>query len=90
MSVSLIPREVLFGNPVRIGPRLSPDGKRLAFLAPKDGVLNVWVGAVGDALGDFEAVTDDRRRGIRVCFWAEDNRTGACTPWTRPPTRTAT
>src|SRR5918997_2039485 len=73
MTVSLIPREVLFGNPERVGPRLSPDGERLAFLAPKEGVLNVWVGPVGAPLGDFEPVTDDRRRGIRVCFWAEDN-----------------
>src|SRR5215212_7082279 len=74
MTVPLIPREVLFGNPERMGPRLSPDGKRLAFLAPRDGVLNVWVGPVGAPLGDFEPVTDDRKRGIRVCFWAEDNR----------------
>jgi dipeptidyl aminopeptidase/acylaminoacyl peptidase len=73
--VPLIPREVLFGNPERMGPRLSPDGKRLAYLAPKDGVLNVWVGPVGGNLGKgFEPVTDDRKRGIRVCFWAEDNR----------------
>jgi Tol biopolymer transport system component len=74
MTVPLIPREVLFGNPERIAPRLSPDGERLAFLAPKDGVLNVWVGPVGARLEDFEPVTDDRKRGIRVCFWAEDNQ----------------
>ncbi|MBA2534699.1 MAG: S9 family peptidase [Rubrobacter sp.] len=73
--VALIPREVLFGNPERMSPRLSPDGERLAYLAPKDGVLNVWVGPVGGRPGgDFEPVTDDRKRGIRVCFWAEDNR----------------
>src|ERR687885_2133289 len=75
MTVPLIPREVLFGNPERMGPRLAPDGERLAYLAPKDGVLNVWVGPVGgDPDEDFEPVTDDRKRGIRVCFWAEDNR----------------
>ncbi|CAN5867077.1 hypothetical protein BH18ACT11_BH18ACT11_16060 [soil metagenome] len=74
MTVPLIPREVLFGNPERMSPRLSPDGERLAYLAPKDGVLNVWVGPVGGRPGeDFEPVTDDRKRGIRVCFWAEDN-----------------
>ncbi|MEJ7816811.1 MAG: hypothetical protein WKF53_16700, partial [Rubrobacter sp.] len=72
----LIPREVLFGNPEKVGPRLSPDGERLAYLAPKDGVMNVWVGPVGSEAGgdDFEPVTDDRKRGIRVYFWAEDNR----------------
>src|SRR5579871_2844401 len=40
--VDLIPRQVLFGNPERIAPRLSPDGKRLAWIAPHDDVLNVW------------------------------------------------
>lgn len=30
----LIPRKVLFGNPVRGAPRLSPDGKRLSYLCP--------------------------------------------------------
>jgi Tol biopolymer transport system component len=75
MTVPLIPREVLFGNPERMGPRLSPDGERLSYLAPKDGVLNVWVGPVGGRPSeDFGPVTDDRKRGIRVFFWAEDNR----------------
>src|SRR4028119_626091 len=75
-SVPLIPREVLFGNPSRVSPRLSPDGESLAFIAPKGGVLNGGVGPVGSPIdGDgFEPVTDDRRRGIRLFFWAEDNR----------------
>ena len=38
---ALIPREALFGNPEKAQPRLSPDGARLAYLAPVDGVLNV-------------------------------------------------
>src|SRR5215210_2817099 len=71
-TVPLIPRELLFGNPEKMGPRLSPDGERLAYLAPKAGVMNVWVGPVGGE--NFEPVTDDRKRGIRVYFWAEDNR----------------
>ncbi|HYQ84647.1 MAG TPA: prolyl oligopeptidase family serine peptidase, partial [Rubrobacter sp.] len=74
-TVPLIPREVLFGNPEKMAPHLSPDGERLAYLAPKDGVLNVWVGPVGSPAGgeDFEPVTDDTKRGIRVYFWAEDD-----------------
>ncbi|HKH09973.1 MAG TPA: S9 family peptidase [Rubrobacter sp.] len=74
-TVPLIPREVLFGNPSRVSPRLSPDGERLAFLAPNDGVLNVWVGPVGSPIESdgFGPVTDDRKRGIRLFFWAEDN-----------------
>ncbi|MCA1738157.1 MAG: S9 family peptidase, partial [Actinobacteria bacterium] len=74
-AVEIIPREVLFGNPEKAQPRLSPDGKRLAYLAPTDGVLNVWVGPVGPPVGgeDYHPVTQDRMRGIRIYFWAEDN-----------------
>ena len=41
----LIPRSVLFGNPDRTSPALSPDGTLLGYVAPEDGVLNVWVRA---------------------------------------------
>jgi dipeptidyl aminopeptidase/acylaminoacyl peptidase len=68
----LIPRTILFGNPEKTMPRLSPDGTRLAYLAPVDGVLNVWVGTVGGE--EFTPVTHDRDRGVRIYFWAEDNR----------------
>src|SRR5215469_2596682 len=39
----LIPRKLLFGNPDKAQARISPDGKHLSYLAPLDGVLNVWV-----------------------------------------------
>lgn len=68
----LIPREVLFGNPTRADPSISPDGTHLAYLAPLDGVLNVWVGAVDGE--DFRPVTDDTDRGIRTYAWAHDGR----------------
>ena len=42
-NVPLIPREVLFGNPVKANARISPDGKWLSWTAPVDGVLNIWV-----------------------------------------------
>jgi len=74
-AVEIIPREVLFGNPEKAQPRLSPDGERLAYLAPLDGVLNVHTGPVDSPIGgeDFRPVTKDRKRGIRIYFWAEDN-----------------
>jgi len=71
-AVALIPREKLFGNPVKASPRLSPDGKRLAYLAPQDGVLNVWVQTVGKE--DGKLLTADKVRGIRQYFWAEDGQ----------------
>jgi dipeptidyl aminopeptidase/acylaminoacyl peptidase len=66
----LIPRDVLFGNPEKADPQLSPDGAHLAYLAPLDGVLNVWVGPVDG--GAFRPVTRDTDRGIRAYFWAHD------------------
>jgi dipeptidyl aminopeptidase/acylaminoacyl peptidase len=68
-AVPLIPREVLFGNPTRIAPQISPDGKRLAYLAPHEGVLNVFVRTIGK--DDDAVVTADKLRGIRQYFWAE-------------------
>ncbi|HSB82668.1 MAG TPA: S9 family peptidase [Candidatus Methylomirabilis sp.] len=72
-STPLIPREVLFGNPDRAALRVSPDGKHLSFLAPVNGVLNVWVAPVDD-LGAAKPVTKDTGRGIRIYFWAYTSR----------------
>jgi len=68
----LIPRETLFGNPDRTAARISPDGKQLAYLAPVEGVLNVWVGPIGDPSA-ARPVTEDKLRGIRTYFWAYTN-----------------
>src|SRR5215468_8497386 len=72
-DVRLIPRTALFGNPVRAQARLSPDGRYLSFLAPKAGVLNVWLAPAGK-LTAARPITDDRKRGIRQHYWAEDSR----------------
>jgi dipeptidyl aminopeptidase/acylaminoacyl peptidase len=71
-GVKLIPREVLFGNPDKAAARLSHDGKRLAYLAPLDGVLNVFVGSVDDP-DQAKPVTHDKKRGVRIYFWAYTN-----------------
>lgn len=65
----LIPRQVLFGNPVKASPQVSPDGTRLAYLAPdKKDVLQVWVQTIGK--DDARQVTADKKRGIRIHQWA--------------------
>ncbi|MFQ5520529.1 MAG: S9 family peptidase, partial [Candidatus Methylomirabilia bacterium] len=69
----IIPRKTLMGNPDKISPELSPEGTRLAYIAPVDGVLNVWVGPVADP-GAARPVTRDTHRGIRDYFWAFTNR----------------
>jgi dipeptidyl aminopeptidase/acylaminoacyl peptidase len=68
-ATPLIPREMLFGNPSRTQPQLSPDGTRIAYLAPHEGVLNIWVRAVGEE-GTDQVVTGERVRGIRQYHWA--------------------
>jgi dipeptidyl aminopeptidase/acylaminoacyl peptidase len=72
-KTGLIPRDVLFGNPDRASPHLSPDGKFLSFLAPVNGVLNVWVGPA-DNPKEAKPVTDDKKRGIRTHMWAYTNK----------------
>src|SRR5690606_36012845 len=67
--VDLIPRDALFGNPERAAVRLSPDGRHLSWLAPLDGVLNVWVAPADDPAA-ARPVTRDAARGIRAYFWS--------------------
>ena len=69
----LIPREVLFGNPVKTRLRISPDGQSFSYLAPSEkGVLNVWVKTIGK--DDDRMVTNDTHRGINSYSWTYDNR----------------
>ena len=71
-STQLIPREVLFGNPERANPLISPDGTQLGYLAPSNGVMNVWVRTLGQ--NDDRVVTSDTKRGIRNFLWQYDNK----------------
>ena len=68
----MIPRKKLFGNPERAMARISSDGSKLSFLAPVDGVLNVWVAPIDD-LDAAKPVTKETDRGIRSYFWAYTN-----------------
>ena len=70
---AVIPRTSLFGNPEKTQGRLSPDGKYVSFIAPRDGVLNVWVAERGK-LDAAKPITNDQKRGIRQHFWAFDNK----------------
>ena len=70
----LIPREILFGNPVKTSPEISPDGLHLSYVAPLNGVLNVFVGEIGEDPDAFRPVTRDTERGVRQYFWSQDGR----------------
>ena len=71
-TTQLIPRNVLFGNPEKASPQVSPDGTKMAYLAPVNDVLNVWVGTIGS--DNYQPVTKDEDRGVRFYFWSQDNK----------------
>lgn len=71
-EAELIPRKVLFDNPDKAALRISPDGKHISYLAPVNGVLNVWVAPI-DSPNQAVVVTNDTLRGIRIYFWAYTN-----------------
>ncbi len=68
----LIPRKHIFGNPTRTSATVSPDGRYLAFLAPRDGVLNVHVAPIG-AIDQAKPVTGEASRPVRQFFWSPDS-----------------
>lgn len=53
---------------------MSHDGRSISYLAPVDGVLNVWAGPA-DRISDARPITHDGKRGIRAHFWAFDGET---------------
>jgi dipeptidyl aminopeptidase/acylaminoacyl peptidase len=71
-NTTLISRDLLFGNPDRTTTRISPDGSNLSFLAPVNGVLNVWVGPANQP-EKAKSVTNDTYRGIRSYYWGQTN-----------------
>ena len=71
-DVPLIPRQKLFGNPSQVAGRLSPDGKYLAWIAPRDGVLNIYV-VPTSAPKAASPVTNERQRPIQHYFWSPDS-----------------
>jgi len=72
-GVPLIPREALFGNPERTAGRISPDGRWLSWIAPRDGVLNIWVAPASDPSA-ARPITAEKLRPIRSYFWSPDSR----------------
>jgi dipeptidyl aminopeptidase/acylaminoacyl peptidase len=72
--VELLPRRLIFANPERTIVRISHDGARIAFLAPVDGTLNLWIGPIA-RIEDARPVTKvtDRNLGPWI-VWMHDNR----------------
>jgi dipeptidyl aminopeptidase/acylaminoacyl peptidase len=70
----LIDLEELFADPEFALPTISPDGTRIAYLAPEHGRRNVWVRRIDEDHSDAVCVTHDRRRGITTYLWTKDPR----------------
>jgi dipeptidyl aminopeptidase/acylaminoacyl peptidase len=73
-SPGLLPRRLIFRDPERSIVRISPDGTRIAFRTPVDGVLNLWIAPI-DRIGEARPVTavTDRNLGPWI-VWMRDNR----------------
>jgi dipeptidyl aminopeptidase/acylaminoacyl peptidase len=70
----LIARRVLFDNPDYMSVRVSPDGQNLAYLAPLDGVRNLWVAPL-TAPQAGRPLTRATDRNLSSYFrWAHTNR----------------
>jgi dipeptidyl aminopeptidase/acylaminoacyl peptidase len=70
----LIEVETLFADPVFSNATISPDGTRIAYLAPAYGRTNVWVRGVDQEHDDAVLVTHDKRRGIKGFGFTDDPR----------------
>ncbi|OBU48543.1 S9 family peptidase [Stenotrophomonas maltophilia] len=68
-DIELISRDDLFGNAERTNVAISPDGKYISWIAPSDGVPNVWI-APAENVAEARAVTQDRSRGISSYMWS--------------------
>ena len=71
-EVPLIERSKLFGNPSRTGGKISPDGKTLSWIAPRDGVLNIWIAPAANPAA-ARALTTEKVRPIREYYWSPDS-----------------
>jgi hypothetical protein len=65
----LVPREILFGNPARTDPKISPDGSQLSWLAPdKNNALNVWTSDLDG--GNPRCMTHEKGDAIEWYAWS--------------------
>ncbi|MFP5021315.1 S9 family peptidase [Pseudonocardia phyllosphaerae] len=72
----LIPVETFFADPDVSSASISPDGTRLAYIAPAPGGgrRNVWVRGIDETHDDAVQVTHDTRRGVSRYHWTDDPR----------------
>ena len=70
-ATPLIPRDHIFGNPTRSGGKISPDGQWVSWMAPFEGVMNVFMAPASDET-TIRRMTSAKDRPIPTYFWAPD------------------
>nr|WP_199347874.1 S9 family peptidase [Mycobacteroides chelonae] len=71
----LITVEEFFDPPVRASASISPDGTKIAYLAPRKNRLNVWVQTLDDDNNAAaRCVTYDETRSVTGFLWVDDPR----------------
>ena len=70
----LIDRELFFGNPALASPQVSPDGRWVAFLRERNGILNLHLVGWGESLDQARALTDEKERPPAGFTWTRDSR----------------
>ncbi|MFC5140475.1 S9 family peptidase [Actinomycetospora rhizophila] len=66
--------EEFFADPEFAHATVSPDGTRIAYLAPAYGRTQVWVRGVDEEHEQAVCVTHDARRGVKNYHWTDDAR----------------
>ncbi|MGB3797618.1 MAG: S9 family peptidase, partial [Alteraurantiacibacter sp.] len=69
----LIPRDHLFGNPTRSQGKISPDGNWVSWMAPWEGVMNVFMAPAGDP-DNPRRMTSATDRPIPSYSWSPDSQ----------------
>ena len=77
----LIDRELFFGNPALASPQVSPDGRWVAFLKERNGILNIHLVAWGESLEKARSLTNEKERPPAGFTWTLNwQRRVVCTP----------
>ena len=74
MEHRLIPLEDFFRNSERTSFQLSPDGRHLAYLAPYENRMNVYVRPLGGDTDQPLRVTEETVRDVAGYCWADNER----------------
>jgi len=69
---AIIPLKDFFRNPEKVSFRISPDGKRLAFMQPWESRMNIFVQEIGKE--ELTQVTFAKDRSIQGYFWKNNSR----------------